>query len=380
MSQPWLRVKRVDDRPVLPDYDGACIAGVVPAVLAAPGSRPAWLPGPVLEATQVVVLVLDGLGWLQLRARAEVAPNLSAMAGGAITSVVPTTTATALASIVSGSAPAVHGMVGYRMRVDVGDSGAVLNALRWTTPAGDAREAVPPERFLAGAAFAGRDVPVVSGAAFEASGFSVAHLGPARMASWHMPSGIAVQVRRWLSAGSPLVYAYYEGIDKVAHGCGFGELYDAELAAADRLVGEIASSLPPGAALVVTADHGQVEVGERVEVIGADLLERVQMLSGEARFVWFHARPGAAGEVAEAAEERYGDRAWVRSVDQLDEERWFGGPLDHRTRARLGDVAVVARAPVGLLEPGRSGEHPLVCRHGSLTAEEMLVPLLALRS
>ncbi len=78
-----------------------------------------------------------------------------------------------------------------------------------------------------------------------------------------MASTLAVEVRQLLGSGEPFVYAYYDGIDKVAHEYGLGEHYDAELVSVDFLVSYLVSVLPPGAALVVTADHGQVEVGDR---------------------------------------------------------------------------------------------------------------------
>jgi hypothetical protein len=45
--------------------------------------------------------------------------------------------------------------------------------------------------------------------------------------------------------------------------------------------------------------------------------------------------------------------------------------------ARLGDVVLVPFAPMAFLDPADTGELRLKARHGSLTAEEMLVPLLA---
>ncbi|MEZ5167170.1 MAG: hypothetical protein R2695_12045 [Acidimicrobiales bacterium] len=56
----------------------------------------------------------------------------------------------------------------------------------------------------------------------------------------------------WRSArrsphAEPLVYAYYDGIDKTAHIHGFGEHYDAELVACDRLVADLMMALPRGA-------------------------------------------------------------------------------------------------------------------------------------
>ena len=46
----------------------------------------------------------------------------------------------------------------------------------------------------------------------------------------------------------------------------------------------------------------------------------------------------------------------------------------------MGEVALVAREPISFDDPLDSGAFDLVCRHGSLTADEMLVPLMAARA
>ncbi|MDQ6838010.1 MAG: alkaline phosphatase family protein [Actinomycetota bacterium] len=366
------------DSPTLPDYAGPNLSGVIPGLLADPGQRPAWFPAPVADAAQVVLLVVDGLGWHQLAARRHLTPTLAAMAGGAITSVAPTTTATALTSIAVGAAPATHGVVGFRLRVTHPSAGPeVLNVLRWRTPSGDARKAFDPRVFQPQAAFGGRAVPVISRMEFAGSGFSEAHLGGARMVGWATASAIAVEVGRALGAGEPLVYAYYDGLDKTAHITGLGEHYDAELVTVDGLVAGIVDRLPAGATLVVTADHGQVEVGARAKSLPPQITAMTAMVSGESRFRWLHAAPGRDAELLEACRQWCGPEAWVRTVDDLDAEGWYGGPLDGRVRSRLGDVALVARAPVGYLEGADPGESRLVSMHGSLTADEMWVPLVA---
>jgi hypothetical protein len=363
--------------PTLPAYRGPCLAGLVAALAAPAGQRPAWVPEPAASAAQVLLLVLDGLGWVQLRARSDLAPTLSAMTGGPITSVVPTTTATALTSTVYGAAPADHGVVGYRVRVDGPTGEEVLNVLRWRTASGPAETFVAPESFAAGSAFGGAPVPVVSRASFLGTGFTRAHLSGSQPHPWHLPSGIAVEAAAALREGAPLVYAYYDGVDKIAHVSGFGPHYDAELAFVDRLVDELLGVLPPSGALVVTADHGQVEVGPNLVTLHPHVLEGVRLVSGEGRFRWLHAHRGAASDVLAAARSTYGGEAWVRSVDELDAAGWYGGPLGGVARSRLGEVAIVPFRPLAYLDPADPGEARLVCRHGSLTDEEMLVPLLA---
>jgi predicted AlkP superfamily pyrophosphatase or phosphodiesterase len=235
---------------------------------------------------------------------------------------------------------------------------------------------MPATRFQTVPPFAGVRAPAVTRSEFASTGFTALHLAGARLVGWALPSSLVVQVRDLLSSGEPFVYAYYDGLDKVAHAHGLGEFYEAELRSVDRWVSDLVESLPSGCALVVTSDHGQVEVGDAVHVPSAELLDHVQMLSGEGRFRWLHARPGAEDDLLSAAIEAYGDEAWVRTREEIVEAGWFGGPLAAPVADRLGDVALVARQAVAFLDPADTGETRLAARHGSLTSAEMYVPLI----
>ena len=360
--------------PLLPAFGSGSLPDVVPALLDRRAGTPPWLPAELGEARQVVLLVLDGLGWNQLRARPALTPTMTSLAGGPITSVAPSTTACALASIALGVPPAVHGLVGYRMVVS---EGKILNLLRWRTSEGDARLTWPPAEVQPLTSFLGRDVPAVTQSLYAGTGFTTAHLSGARLCGWRTPSGIAVTVRRLLEEGNDFVYAYYPGLDTVAHEHGFGEHYDAELQATDVLVAQVAAALPPGAALVVTADHGQVEVDDRIVHLDPAVAGAVRFQSGEGRFRWLHVAPGATEDTVAAGRELHGDQAWVVSREQVIDEGWFGGRLAAHVEARLGDVAVVAHAPVAFYDPDETGSSSMRCRHGSMTPDEMLVPLLA---
>ena len=369
---------------MLPDYRGACIANLVPRLLgglAAPESGHDWLPEAVDHARQVVLLVVDGLGWLQLRARSGLAPTLTSGAGidRWITSVAPTTTAAALTSITTGRPPSDHGILGYRLA----DGDRILNMLRWTLgPRGDsdARRTVPAATFQPLAPFPGAaaPVPVVSKVDFGGTGFTAAHLGDSPLVDYRVPSSLALEIGHALASGAPFVYAYYDGIDKVAHAYGLDDHYDAELTAVDRIVADIVDGLPPGALLLVTADHGQIDVGSRVEMLGREPMALIRFLSGEGRFRWVHTHPGATGELAALLTHHYGASTWVRTREQMIDDGWFGGPLGDGFADRLGDVALIPFEPIAFMDPADTGENRLACRHGSLTDDEMLVPLVAL--
>src|SRR4029077_14015217 len=129
-------------------------------------------PEIVSHARQVVLLVLDGLGWDQFQDYAALMPTLAGLDATRITTVAPTTTSTALSSIATGLTPGEHGLIGYRMYVQ----GEVINVLRWVAAGGDRRRSLPPRGLQPFAAFLGADVPVISPAELEQSAFTEAHL------------------------------------------------------------------------------------------------------------------------------------------------------------------------------------------------------------
>ncbi len=360
------------DALVLPSYDGACICNVVPALLGPAADAPGWVPADAVSAPRTVLLVIDGLGWNQLIARYGHAPTMAGMQGGPITSVAPSTTATALTSLSTGLPPGEHGVVGYRMSVH----GEVLNVLRWTTQAGDARQTIPPAKVQSHVPFGGQRPPIVTRAEFASTGFTLAHLEDTRFTGYRTLGTLVSEVVRLVRAGEPFVYAYYEGLDKVSHEYGLGAVYDEELAWVDHLVATLLDRLPSGTAVVVTADHGQVETGDDVRTLPADVLAHVASQSGEGRFRWLHARSGRGSALLAACEEHLADYAWIRTRDQAIAEGWYGPVVTEAAASRLGDVLLAAKGTTAFFDPLDTGPYVLVGRHGSLTEDEMLVPLL----
>lgn len=360
-----------DAQPMLPDYGGACISNIVPALLAHPAIGDGWMPDEALAAKQVVVFLIDGLGWDQLQANPTIAPVLHSMIGGPINTVAPSTTATALTSLTTGSPPGEHGVVGYRIRTE----GATLNVLRWTTGEGDARLRIPPADFQTTDVFLGEQPPVVSRSEFVESGFTLAHLMPTDYRGYRTTASMIHETAEQLRAGARFTYAYYDGLDRIGHEYGHGGHYLAELAYVDTVVGALIERLPPGAALVVTADHGQVVTGDDHVEFHPDVARLTNAMSGEARFRWLHSRPGHAKELLATTQQHHGHQAWVVSADEAIESGWFGPVVSDEVRRRYGDVAVAATGVRAFMDPNDMGLF-LIGRHGSLTSAEMRVPLL----
>jgi hypothetical protein len=356
--------------PVLPALEGASVAGIVPALVG--GHDAPWIPELARSAPSVVLLVVDGLGWNAVQEHAARLPTVAAMDGTAITTVVPSTTSTALTSICTGLAPAQHGVLGYRMRV----GGDVLNVLRWSVP--DSHRPPDPFDVQRHTSFLGREIPVVTKSEFRTSGFTQAHLRGARFVGWQTVATLVEHTVRLVASGERFVYAYYPGVDNVAHEFGLHNgFYERELQFADALVGMLLDALPSHATLVVTADHGQIHLEREDWIELPELAPLVDVMAGDGRFRFLHAKPGAAGELLEAARGVVKERAWVLSRAELLASGWLGAGATGTIPGRVGDVVLASRDASAFVDPALPVEVRLRSGHGSLTPDEMLVPLVA---
>lgn len=378
--------------PTPPDYGAACVTELFPdAIAALAGRQPRVidLPGGV---SGVVVLVVDGLGQKQLDEHALLAPFLSAQKAVTIDAPFPTTTTTSLTTIGTGTAPGQHGIVGYSLAVQ--DDDRPLIALTWSWMRQDsnldAREEVVPEQFqpvptvFERAARDGLRAVTVLRPEFDGSGLTRAGLrGGTVVPATGLDDTIAAALDAASSDAPTVVYAHHGDLDGVGHLTGPGsDRWCAELARLDATLARATALLPRDVALVVTADHGMIEMPADgfVELADApELLEGVRVLTGDGRARQLHARAGAASDVQAAWAEAFDGVAHVRSRDDAIAAGWFGPVADH-VRPRIGDVVVTA-ATVGVAWVHRDTDlfgGRLAGLHGGLSDAERRVPALVL--
>jgi Type I phosphodiesterase / nucleotide pyrophosphatase len=378
--------------PVLPEYGVRSLAEVLPALLGALG-----LPGPavpdrlVLEPVRAAALLLvDGLGTELLRRHAADAPFLASLSdAGPLTVGFPSSTSISLTSLGTGLPPGAHGMLGITFRAG---PDRLLDSLKWTTHGEqqpvDLRELFPPERVqpqptaLERAAAAGVGVTVVSARRFRGSGLTRAALRGGRFRGVFALGDLAAEMIDALAGPRRrLCYGYHADLDGLGHVHGPGSLpWRLQLAQIDRLAALVAERLPPDAVLVVIGDHGMVRVDRLFDAdTDDDLRAGVTLLGGDPRARHVYTRPGAAADVLATWRTVLGDDAWVVSGEQAVAEGWFG-PLAAHAADRIGEVVVAMRGTAAVV---RSGAEPdlskLPGQHGSLSAEEQLVPLLVAR-
>ncbi len=371
--------------PVVPRYGAGALCDTLSSAVAALGvdSFANVLGLPKVRA--ICVLLVDGLGWNLLLRRAADAPFLASIAADAapITAGYPSTTATSLTSLGTGLPPGQHGMVGYKLAIP--GEGRMLDALRWDVPEIDPLRWQPNSTVFDRAVEHGCTAFHVLPGAFEGSGLTVAGLRGAQLVAAETPGDLVAGVAGTLRYGdATLVYAYHSELDKTGHlrGCG-SAAWGHQLAVTDRLVERMAATLPSDTALVVTGDHGMVDVPpeRRIDVdTHPDLSNGVAMLGGEPRSRHVYTVPGAAADTLATWRAVLGADAWVVSREEAVALGWFGPDVRPEFLPRIGDVVAAAATDIGIVasvaEPRLS---LLPGQHGSLTPDEQLVPLLVIR-
>ena len=177
-----------------------------------------------------------------------------------------------------------------------------------------------------------------------------------------------------------LTFMYEPDLDHAGHRFGTDSReWVQQLSLIDSEAEQVRETLGPSTRLVVVADHGMVDCSadDRTDVDEhPELRDGLLLLAGEARFRHLYVRDGALDDVLAAWSEFFGDRADVRTRDDALAAGWFGD-ANQRTLPRLGDVVVAARGSHGIFSSRDFGyEMSLVGLHGSMTPDEMLIPIL----
>ncbi|HEY1916934.1 MAG TPA: nucleotide pyrophosphatase/phosphodiesterase family protein [Streptosporangiaceae bacterium] len=367
--------------PATPPYGQGTLADLASSLLGSLGVPGESNPLGLAETARACLLIVDGLGWELLRAHPAAAPFLNELAynGRPLTAGFPSTTVTSLASLGTGRPPGSHGLLGYKVAIP--GTGRLLNGLHWDNRV-DPLTWQPGATIYERAAAAGVGAFLVSLPKFEKSGLTMATM---RGAAYRPGHSLGARVARAGAAlresERALVTVYTGDLDSTGHVFGSGsDAWYYELGHVDKLAEQLASVLPPGTLLYVTADHGMVDVPQAARIDMDEtfaLRTGVALLGGEPRARHVYAEPGAAADVLATWREVLGDHAWVASREEAIASGWFG-PVEPAVADRIGDVVVAATGTAAVVATKSEPlESSLVGMHGSLTPAEQLVPLLA---
>jgi predicted AlkP superfamily pyrophosphatase or phosphodiesterase len=410
-----LMIPNKGDPIVFPDYDGFSIANL-------PASICKWLDVPFSNGTglneiyhrqipeeyqHVILLVLDGLGLKLLRQFTRAGENEGPKStwnhflGDAflapLTSVVPSTTSSALTTLWTGVSPAVHGILGYELWLK--EYGVVANMIS-QSPAmfsgemGGLRKAgFNPENFL--------PVPTLGPhlnkfgvkpfaflhSSIAHSGLSAMHSSQVEVTAFHTLSDLFVTLRNIIAAHSSsrtFSYVYWASLDTLSHHFGpedermvleftsFGLMLERFLLMLQRLNRQ-------KTLLIITADHGLIPTSVRKNFDVKFHPELSTCLTiqptGENRLPYLFVRPGREETIRSYIQETWGDQFRLIKSDEMIKAGMFGrGEFHHRLRDRVGDWIVIPQGNAYWWW-GEKADH-LLGRHGGLSEEEMIVPLI----
>ena len=366
--------------------DRLSLADVMPACLAAIAGEANTLSLP--RASRVVVLLVDGLGAAALKARAGHARTLmSYLTGSAvIDSGFPTTTAAALATLTTGTAPGQHGMVGYTVLDPANDR--VLKQLSGWDAKTDPLLWQPQPTVFERAAERGLSAVAIGAERYRDSGFTRAVLRGAAYIGGATITDRLDRAAEWLAepGTSGIAYVYVPELDVASHASGVESVeWTNWLEILDAAVRDFAARLGPDDGMLVTADHGVLDVAERNHVLfdsSPELVDGIRFVAGEPRCLQLHFEPDAGPELRErtvaAWREAEGARSWIATREEAIEAGWFG-QVRAEVAPRIGDLLVAARKGIAYYDGRALGTgNRMVGYHGSFSPAEVQVPLLRL--
>jgi hypothetical protein len=392
---------RTPDLPPAPAYGHRSIAEVLTSAAACLGVEGFTNTLGLPAAARVCVVLADGLGRNLLKQKAAHTPFLrSVMQAGQgdvpvwLDSAFPSTTAAALSSFGTGLPAGQHGMVGYDV-LDP-DQDKVVNLLGNWDPGVDpaAWQPFPTvfERVDGNVA-----VSTVSLSQFDGSPMTRAALrGGSFISGTTSHARTAAAADTMAASGPALMYFYVNELDKAGHryGCR-SEQWEHQLEELDATVKRLNASLPAGTLILLTADHGMLDVAESQRIDFSaypELVDGVRHTAGEPRMVHLYLDGTEAGESPGARESagaggrerllaawkaRFGDRVWAFTREEAVAGGLFGD-VRPAVEGRIGDVMIAARDAVALYDGRRMRPTAMevVGQHGSLTKAEREVPLL----
>lgn len=343
----------------------------------------------LIGVRRVILLLVDGLGELNLAAHPTIAPALAAMASpsGPIDASSPSTTPVSLASLGTGLPPGEHGILGFTVAIP--GTERLLTHIDW-------REDPPPRQWQpAPTAFeilarSGVAVRAAGPGRFIGSGLSEAIYWGASPRPVISPGDLVSRALLAAAEGErSLAYAYHGELDMTGHvrGCN-SDAWKFQLAQVDAMVASILSELAVDTALVVTADHGMLDVADADKIdidaiedepgaeTALELAAGVRLVAGEPRARYVYTEPGAAPDVLAAWTALLGPRAWVLSRDEAIAYGLFGPTVRSAHVGRIGDVVAWACGNSAITASRREpGAHSLIGYHGSLTRVELTIPV-----
>jgi predicted AlkP superfamily pyrophosphatase or phosphodiesterase len=329
------------------------------------------------KSRRVVIFLVDGLGFRNLEANSDLHPIASQILSSCGKSTLPSTTPVSLASLGTGLMPGVHGFLGATFYLEEADT--ILQPLKWQTEPNP--NVLQPEKTKFELAV-NRYVEVnrIGPAAYENSGLTQAVLRGGNYLAAENLEELVHRTTKCLSQGFPsLTYVYYRELDRVGHVHGVdSQNWRDELIAVLDAIAQIQRFLTAEDHLLITADHGMIDIDTRVWLEDIDSIwNATRIITGEPRFRHFYANKGSVKGLGNALT-RLSGFADIYSRDDFLASGLVGN-VEEQFHSRVGDFVAIAKDKSALCShtvDKRSSN--LIGNHGGNTDTERDIPVAVL--
>jgi len=379
-----MELKKLDEGLFWPDYENSIVNfsnSILELFDEKPLHRPFNFPKRVLEnVRKVIVMVVDGLSF-------EIFSDMihdDDVLVFPCSSVFPTTTAAALPSLYSALTPLEHGFLGYILYLR--EVGSLVNMIEMSPP-GLLRDSVlrfhdfrfitifqrlqdkVKNFFLVPRYLLGTGFSRIMSRGSEQIGFS------------SFGDMIEKTLEILENPDRTLVFIYWPTLDSIAHKNGVGREYIRELRWIYRILKfELLRRLKQDTLFFLVSDHGQISTPQDNEIWWDFSSEVMRFLdrppTGEQRMMFLYTKKKRA--LIEYLKEKYGDFAVF--LDPKDFVHLFGTGRKHSEFfSRVGDAVLITKETFSFNYRYTGKEESLSGRHGSLSYQELVVPLVVYR-
>lgn len=361
-----------------PNYEKDSILGIPNSILKHYGAPTHHNSLPILDEKleknykNIILLVLDGMG-MEMLGACKPHGFLMKHCAGSLSSVCPPTTTSALGSYETGLSPLEHGWLGWTMFFkEIDKSVELFTGYQSRTGKKAADYDIVGESIGFDNLFS--QIKSVD------SGIECCRVSPFGEYKAYTVEDICSHLKSLCAkAGRRYIYAYHNQPDYDAHanGCG-SERVKSLISHFDECIKELSGSLSD-TLLIVTADHGLVDIDEYMIEDFPDISECLRSVpTREARNISFFVKPECMEAFPDRWNKSFGGDFLLITADEAFDSGIFGTGRAHpRTREFLGDYVALATGYKRIWHKNAEGEAPgHKAAHGGLTKEEMMVPLI----
>lgn len=381
-----------------PDYNGKSITNLMSSIIKGAGGKPlykelTYISGKdISKYKNVILLVIDGLGYNYLMRKGN-GSTMKENLRGRMTSVFPPTTASCVTTFATGVAPQQHGITGWFVYLK--ELGMITTVLR-TQPR------------IRGCNFSDMDIDLndiftekniskkigvktytVIHEDIIDSDYNIINNKSSKMIGYRNLKGYFEGINKAMNySGKKFVYAYWPDLDSHAHKNGMNsKKTHNHFKAIDKHVKKLARYIKGKNTLVIiTADHGLIDTPKERTILLKNhpkLAECLTMhFSGEPRCAYCYVRPGKLKQFKTYFNKHLKKQFYLIRSEELFKKNFYGLYTPHpKLLDRIGDYAIIAKENYTIRDAllGQK-EKTHIGNHGGISADEMYVPLIVLKS